>query len=900
MKRFLYSLLLGAVAFTTADAAQVSAVRAREIASGVLPGITFDTPRRAPSRKGVPVEVPYYVFNASSGMGGYVVVAGDDRLPAILGYSDQGNLELDNAPEALLRLLEMSEAMIDRLDTATTCGDHVGEVIITPLLADIEWGQTAPFNTLCPSLTNGANGYVGCVATAMAQIMKYYEYPAKGTGTYSYVHGASTLSADFGTTTYDWSNMPAIVPENPTETQIQAYSTLCSQVGIAVEMQYDTNGSGAYTMMVPRALRDNFGYSSALRMHSRNYYNTDEWMSMIKTELQAGRPVYYAASSEDGLGGHAFVCDGLDDKDYVHINWGWFGRSNGYFYINHLNPGELGAGGGSGAYNLDQEIITDFCPPASLDQSEYTLYGATRFAPSYFGTDMTFMTYVENLDTKTFDGELLAVLANTDGEYVATLKSESLTLPGFKAGKAGAVMVTMRDIPTATTAPDGEYRLNFGYLAADMDTPRVLRHPIGLPRYATCTVKNGMIMFDAVEGVKPHVEVSNLRPDGDLYVNGSARFLAHLTNRSENFRLSQIELTLTSVDDPAIAFTATQSVNIYDLSAADVEIPFNLPESITEGDYRVTMCHSKQYDAPFQVDETIVHVGPELTLPVIRLTSTPLWNNATTGEYTSQCERDDRVVFSLPARNYAAAGATTVVARISPVDNPSNSSVLSGVTRTWERGEVSTLGLSATVRVEPGEYLVNFVQLAADGSESAVTGLDEPIKLTVNESQSTALEVIDFSFPETLTRGTSSACSLSVKALADFSGTLYIRIRQFTYTSGEIVFMKSGVRLNQGETATYTFNYRPGSSLTDGMYLTMVECGSSSNLRTCAGRSIYYRELPLGDQPGAGIDEISADNDYSGYPVEWYDMTGRRVDNPVPGQLYIRRQGHNVVKIYCR
>ena len=327
MKKTVLSLIFLSTVLAPAWAAPISSKTARNIAAAVLNGKKLGAHAKT---RGIDSQEennqPYYIFNADENSGGYVIVAGDDRLPAVLGYSSDGYLDMENAPEALLALLEMSTANVNNINTVNVT--KVGSPVVKPLLGDINWGQDSPFNTMCPTLSGGTLSYVGCVATAMAQIMRYYSYPEKGTGSHSYVHGSTSLSADFGNTTYDWANMPAAVPATPSDSQISAYSTLSSHLGIAVDMQYANGGSGAYTHLVAPALRNYFGYSPTLRMHTREYYNSDEWMQLIREELDAGRPVYYSASSEDGAGGHAFVCDGYDSEGYVHINWGWYGRSN--------------------------------------------------------------------------------------------------------------------------------------------------------------------------------------------------------------------------------------------------------------------------------------------------------------------------------------------------------------------------------------------------------------------------------------------------------------------------------------------------------------------------------------------------------------------------------------------
>lgn len=901
MKKSLLTLLAFAAIYMPAGAEQVSADRAAAIASKVLPHARFDQPRKARPVKGAEAhETPYYVFNAN-GSNGYVIVAGDDRLPAVLGYADEGSLDIDNAPEALIALLQMSVDLIDVLEDKAA-EQMAGEIVVAPLLGNTNWGQDVPFNTMCPKLSDGTTGYVGCVATAMTQIMRYYGYPDRGEGSHSYRDNGKELSADFGATTYDWTNMPSMVPDNPTAAQVAAYSTLCSQVGIAVEMQYAPGGSGAYTMMVPGALKDYFGYSQSLRMHSRSYYNSEEWMSMIRGELDASRPVYYAASSEDGLGGHAFVCDGYDTEGYVHINWGWYGRSNGYFAINHLNPGELGEGGGSGAYNLSQEIITDFKPRTAGDQTSSTIYASTRFSPVVYGGDMTFMSVIENLDTKPFEGELLAVLTDLEDHIVCVLKSDAMTVPAFEKGRAGAYWATMRDIPVVcpVTVADGNYRLHFGY-RMDGCEAEVLRHSIGLPGYGDCHVADNTITFDGQEVVTPKVEVTDLCTDGDLYVNGSARFLAHVNNQSPNFRLSKIVLKLTNVDNPALTCQSATAVNIYDLCEADVVMDVDLPAELPEGDYRVTMYHDGKEDYIFDCDETVVSLLPERSTPVIRFTGKPVFNNATTGD-NEIFMRDHRMVFSLPLKNYGAAGTAIVFARLQSLDKPELASTVLGATSIeWIKGQSVTSPMAAVVRVEPGRYRLSYHVLGADGCEASVDGYDADEVITVEESATVPFEVTEFNFPSVLRQGERVACSVTVKATNAYSGSFFVRVRQFTYSKGELAYMTS-LRLAAGETKTINFYYRPGTSLVDGMYLTMVEGGSSSNQLTAAGHDIYYKEIVMGDVPGASVDEVTVDGDNVDpkAPVEWFDIHGRRVTGPSSPGLYIIRQGSIVEKIVIK
>lgn len=880
-----------------ADAASVSAVRARDIAISVLPSVADAQPRKAPGTA-KDCDSPYYVFNAPR-QSGYVIVAGDDRLPAVLGYSHEGNIDLDNAPEALIALLQMSTDIAGQTEAGYDV-TATGTAIVEPLLGDINWGQSEPFNSMCPMLNASQRGYVGCVATAMAQIMKYYNYPSKGTGTHSYAHGSATIAADFGATTYDWANMPEVVPDAPSQAQQTAYSTLCAHLGVAVEMQYATSGSGAYTMMVPAALRDYFGYAPSIKMHSRSYYNTNEWMDMIRTELDASRPVYYAASSEDGLGGHAFVCDGYDSEGYVHINWGWYGSSNGYFYINHLNPGELGTGGGSGAYNIAQEIITDFIPASGSEVYSPTLYCSTRFSCESFGPDMMIVTALDNLDTKPFSGDIMAVLVSPEnGEIVHILKSDQLKIDAFSNGHAGSYIMTMRAIPTAVgdAVPAGKYHLNVAYQTDEMQSPVVLRHPIGLPSYVNCTVRDGSILLNSRHQPTPVVKMTKpLEANGEIFAKGSVRLSTTICNESPDFRLSNNILTLQSLTDESLTFSKNFYVNIYEQSSAEVTMDFDLPDELTPGKYKVTLAHKNYESAPYaSVDgkDIVLDVLPEATSPVIRFVSMPIWQS--NGISPDRYAHGNLLLIAMAAKNYGGNGSTRVICRL--VDGAGHSYVLHATENNWTQHQAATLTLSNYITVNPGTYTPTFFYLDAEGQEKLIELPYEAEPITVEANPDSKLEVVDFDIPSQIALNETIKCSLTYKGLSNEVGTLYVRIRQFTNKGGELMYMKRNVTLTTGDNGQQTveFNYKPG--VAEGHYIIIVEFNDGNVAFPATGIDNYYKEIVIGNVGQSGVDKV--ESDHRG-PVMWFDLRGVKVDEPSESGIYIRHQGNNSQKVIIR
>lgn len=306
---------------------------------------------KARSRGGVTPQqtTPYYIFNFNDSTG-YAIVGGDDRMPAIVGYSDKGTLNPDSLPVNLKGFLAAYKATVESVEEGDTAAvknvkaamkrEAGSYTPITPLLGGIEWSQNAPFNNLCPKYDGKYNAVTGCVATAMAQIMRYWKYPSsllEGIPAYvsqSYNIPIDSIPNGIG---YDWDNMPEKYNGDFTNNQAFAVATLMQHIGASVKMDYGPE-SGAYDKDVIPALTHYFGYDKdIIKMLDRTNFEWEDWNKILQDELGKKRPIYYCGHSF--IGGHAFVCDGMDSDGYYHINWGW-GADNGYFDITILSPGD--------------------------------------------------------------------------------------------------------------------------------------------------------------------------------------------------------------------------------------------------------------------------------------------------------------------------------------------------------------------------------------------------------------------------------------------------------------------------------------------------------------------------------------------------------------------------------
>ena len=272
----------------------------------------------------------------------------------VLGYSLSENFSSIGGPEALYSFLEgykeeMRTALIDHvqpspsllskwenLSDVTPQHTRYGTPVVGPLLTTT-WNQGCYYNKMCPVDSSGPceHVYAGCVATAMAQILRYWQYPSQGIGSHTYECSYGTLTADFGATTYNYDNMPNSIGYYSSTSQINEVAQLLYHCGVSVEMRYGPNGSGSALFMVVSALIDHFGYSGCHEDY-KFAYTDSAWINKLKFSLDNQEPVPY---SGDGIGSHAFVCDGYDSENYFHFNWGWGGNWDNYFLLSALTPG---------------------------------------------------------------------------------------------------------------------------------------------------------------------------------------------------------------------------------------------------------------------------------------------------------------------------------------------------------------------------------------------------------------------------------------------------------------------------------------------------------------------------------------------------------------------------------
>lgn len=432
MKKHFLSLLALMLCMGMAQANPVSVSQAKLVGQQFVRA-NFDLSRQAgdltlvytaTSTRG---EACFYVFNVGSE--GFVMVSADDVYRPIVGFSDEGAFDANNInPELNYMLNELisyrsnrmtgtpSPAVASEWKQVTERGAQMsfngGRA--SAHLCQTKWNQDYPYNYYCPTANGGPGGrvYAGCVASAMSQVMKFWDHPQKGTGSHSYSYyvpgtGSGPWTANFGDTNYDWENMPVSINNNSPQVQIDAVATLMYHCAVSVDMMWAVDGSGAFSADVPQRIAQYFDYSNQAVLRNRDSYSYAEWAQMLKESFDMGWPLYYSGQSPDG--GHAFVCDGYNDADLFHYNWGWGGSGDGWFDFDLID------------YNSSDAAIFNFVPALIYKSTPKapTALTVTPAANNELAATLSWTNPTQTLDNTALSG-IDQIVVCRDGEVIYT------------------------------------------------------------------------------------------------------------------------------------------------------------------------------------------------------------------------------------------------------------------------------------------------------------------------------------------------------------------------------------------------------------------------------------------------------------------------------------------------
>ncbi|MDD2386425.1 MAG: C10 family peptidase [Bacteroidales bacterium] len=332
-----------------------------------------------------------YVFNYSSG--GFVLVSADQRAVPVLAYSLDSEFDTQNlAPATQLwidKYLEQYDLIVENNVSTNDKLMQMWDEVRTGNLKDIKsvkgvdklittrWNQNYPYNYYCPTHSQGPGGrvYAGCVATTMAQIMKFWNYPEIGRGS-ARIFWGGYVEVDFANVEYKWEEMSTSINSMSRD----AIAELIFHCGVSVGMDYGYEGSGASIENSFFALKQNFRYRAGMSHKNKYMYEDYEWKFLLKEDLDKGHPILYRGT-DDGGNGHAFVCDGYQDTSYFHFNWGWGGSADGFFYLDNINP-QMSFQWGQGALLNIMPIDAAYCNSMVYNQIQWTFDDGS--GPNYY------------------------------------------------------------------------------------------------------------------------------------------------------------------------------------------------------------------------------------------------------------------------------------------------------------------------------------------------------------------------------------------------------------------------------------------------------------------------------------------------------------------------------------
>ncbi|MDD3739659.1 MAG: C10 family peptidase, partial [Bacteroidales bacterium] len=473
----------------------------------------------------------FYVFNVN-GDEGYVIVSSDDQIKPILAYSFEGGFNYNNMAPSQAEFLKyfddciayasensmpLNEKIAEEWESLLnyTPGANFKQKVTSPnLLKNINWNQTWPYNAQCPEDPDGINGHVpvGCVATAMLQVMKYYNWPPSGEGSKTHNSwfngGYGNITINFAQQTYDWFSMP-----NQASTQVNTeLGKINFHAGVGVSMYWGPDGSGSQTDKIVTALETYFKYSTACQYVSKSSYTESSWMNLIKAQIDDGKPVVYSGSSTTT--GHAWNCDGYQDETF-HMNWGWGGAGNGYYTLDNLTSTAT-PGGPENNFNVGQDMVINIYPredfPAYCtgtktitgtegafdDGSSAGDYEANSSCVYVLKPECGAVVNITFNDFELGDGDVVQIYDGDETSDVLLVTYDADNTPGddITSGTNGAL--TVRFNTNATSQADG---WNLNYSVKNCKTNMSYTDPVGSfdDGSGTCEYSNSTVCSWIIE-----------------------------------------------------------------------------------------------------------------------------------------------------------------------------------------------------------------------------------------------------------------------------------------------------------------------------------------------------------------------------------------------------------------
>ena len=565
---------------------------------------------KAPSRNGVSdTDSPYYLFSTDNAAG-FVIVSGEESLPSIVGYSTNGYV--GEMPPALVDWLagysnyveDIRAGIVEPVNTAAAAAGKR----IEPML-ETSWNQSAPYNNYCPEV-NGQKTPTGCTATAMAQVMKFHEWPEKPKRAITWDNNITgkTENIDITKNVYKWDKMLAHYRDGYTAEQADAVARLMVDVGKAINSSYSPGGTGSNYVEAARGLVNVFDYSPQIRVLKRNECTYDEFISVIRENLEARQPLVHTGQGQSFAAGHAFVCDGIDENNYVHIDWGWDGAYNGFFDIGSMAPGGTGIGGGQDRYNVDQAIIANI-KPRTADEAgrpgDPTLYDydvvdknndnavVDEYAATYSVGYANFRVLVQflNWSHSAVNMDFGISITSTDGAYSRFEVSEKKKMPVDDAvGYYVDFKINNQNTASKDYLKEGTYYVEIFYKNSDSEEPVKMKGENN--RLVLEVGKSTAKLSKAL----PDVSVSGFEFRGTVpnFMNDNVSFDVALRNNNTNNALVVVVPIINRVSGDKIVsdtiVSAGELINVFDNT--DFLVTYSLGKVLkASGEHYVTFAY---------------------------------------------------------------------------------------------------------------------------------------------------------------------------------------------------------------------------------------------------------------------------------------------------------------------
>lgn len=826
----------------------------------------------------------FYVFSTASRT---IIASADDVAVPLLGYIDSGNFDPARMPPQMKSFLESYSAEIaaatasGRIHITKAAASRAERQAIEPLCRT-GWNQDAPYNDLCP-VKNGDRTYTGCVATAMAQVMKYFSYPTKGSGSVSYSWNKQTLSLDLSATEFDWGSMLYRYDASSSAASKTAVATLMKACGYVVGMNYgtaDDGGSGAPSIAIVPGLVNYLNYDKATDLVYRDMFTLDDWNRKIYDNIRNIGPVVYCGSSSTG--GHAFVIDGYSSDDFFHVNWGWGNAYDGYFKLSALNPDGQGIGGYEGGYNYNQTAVVGMRKPVAGSQKPAPTMGIFGILKAIAqGRTLYFVSEDGGIiNTSAWPGNFIfGILLTDSGGSTSTLASDDLGT--LDAGQG----YTQLNVEMPENIRNGIYTVSLAYKVNGASDWAPIKGNGGIVWQTEIEVSdNGLIVLDAADGSITATDMT-----AGKFVNGLENTITVTFKNTGTTALNRKVLALICTIDGQSANVrqqfASADIGLEGRESGEFKFTGTVDSELTPGKYYLVFASQDYRETYSQFYDITVYDpnDPELNKKdpaeislgdiVVGTGFAPGAECRVKAVVTGEGDMTQETVLT-PVIARRVAGGLSVIAS------------LESQSISLDKGETAVVEFSGTLPEDLSGSDFRFAIF--DESNTPVNGRS----LTVAIGPAAPYEIVSFATADGIVEPDNTHIELTVKTSSKCD-------KQFTAFVGDpldptatIAFPQTTIAAGSTETLVFEGSIEglaPGES-----YQAKAFTVDKSFIVGVPGASVLNFTFRKADGAGDALTTIGAE---SAGEVRYYDILGRRLTEPTGGAIVIRIDAEGVKKI---